>query len=269
MNSFTAKQFALDAVRLPGWGQGSFYLWRRNFLYFKQNLLGTFTWIFLEPVLYLLALGFGLGRFVAEIEGQSYVHFIAPGIMAMTGMMTAFFEATYSTFTKLHRQNTYQTIILTPLSSDEIVWGEILWCTSKSFLSVCSVGLALLVMGIISIHGLAPALVILLLMCWVFSALGIFLATVAKSFEWFSYFQTCLLTPMALFCGTYFPLSQLPDGVKYIAYALPLTHALSGARLFLSGTYDTQVMIPIIYLIFLGIIFSNVAAARFERKLIL
>src|SRR5690606_36966400 len=110
-----------------------------NFLFFRYTLFTALGWIFVEPLLYLFALGYGLGRFVTEIDGQSYAQFIAPAMMATTGMFVAYFEGTYATFTKFARQNTFQTMILTPMDPDEVVVGEIAWCTSKAFLSVVSV----------------------------------------------------------------------------------------------------------------------------------
>lgn len=263
------KQFFSDMLYFPVWGRGVYCVWLRNFLYFRQTFFAAVAWIFLEPVLYLFALGFGLGRFVTEIDGQSYAQFIAPAMMATTGMFTAFFEGTYSTYTKLTRQNTYHTIMLTPVAPDEILIGEILWATSKAFFSVCSVAVVMVVLGLVPMHGLLPSLGMLLLMCWVFASFGVWISTLAKSYEWFSYFQSCIITPMSLFCGTYFPLSQLPDGMEQLAYALPLTHALQSTRMFFAGELTAMFIFNISFLLFAGIFFSNLAAARFERKLVL
>lgn len=269
MSSQSLKQFVLDIFDFPGLGSGIFSVWRRNFLYFRYTVLTTLSWIFIEPLLYLFALGYGLGHFVKEIDGQSYAQFIAPAMMATSGMFVAFFEGTYSTFTKMSRQNTYQTMLLTPLSAHEIVLGEILWITSKAFLSVISVTLVLSAIGLVPILKAVPAVAVLFLMCWVFAAFGVWLATLAKSYEWFSYSQSGLITPMSLFCGTYFPLQQLPDGLIYLSYMLPLTHGLISVRMFLSGEMNSIFVINIIYLLLAGIVFTNLASARFVRKIIL
>ncbi|OFZ18054.1 MAG: hypothetical protein A2Z20_08025 [Bdellovibrionales bacterium RBG_16_40_8] len=258
-----------DVFYFPKFGRGVICVWRRNFLYFRYTLFTSLTWIFIEPLLYLFALGYGLGKFVTQIDGQNYAQFIAPAMMATSGMFVAFFEGTYSTYTKLTRQNTYQTIILTPISPDELVLGEILWVTSKAFISVVSVAIVLTVMGLVPIDSLLESLGVLLLMCWVFAAMGVWLATMAKSYEWFSYSQSGFITPMSLFCGTYFPLSQLPQVLKYFSYTLPLTHGLMSVRMFFAGEWNSMFFVNVGYLLMLGVILTNLASARLERKLVL
>lgn len=262
------KQFFVDALYFPTWGRGIIYVWKRNFMYFRYTLMTALTWIFIEPILYLLALGYGLGRFVTEIDGQNYAHFIAPAMMAISGMFVSFFEGTYSTYTKLNRQNTYQTMILTPISPDEVILGELLWVTSKAFLSVLSVAAVLCAMGLVSIPALPASLGMLLLMCWVFAAFGIWIASLATSYEWFSYSQSGVITPMSLFCGTYFPIAQLPKALLVIAYISPLTHGLMSVRMFLAGDFNSNFFVNLGYLLAAGIIFTNVSSARMERKLL-
>ena len=269
MTKSTLKQAFRDVFYFPTFGRGVLCIWRRNFLYFRYTIFTSLTWIFIEPLLYLFALGYGLGQFVMQIDGQNYAQFIAPAMMATSGMFVAFFEGTYSTYTKLTRQNTYQTIILTPVSADELALGEILWVTSKAFLSVVSVAIVLTLMKLIPIQNLPAALGVLLLMCWVFAAMGVWLATLAESYEWFSYSQSGFITPMSLFCGTYFPLSQLPQNLKYVSYSLPLTHGLMSVRMFFSGEWNSMFFLNIAYLLMMGFILTNLASARLVRKLIL
>lgn len=257
-----------DIFFVPVWGRGVLCVWRRNFLYFRYTIFTTLTWIFIEPLLQVFALGYGLGHFVADINGLTYAEFIAPAMMAVSGMFVAFFEGAFSTYTKMRRQNTYQTIILTPISPDEVALGEIFWVTSKSFLSVVSVGTVFAALGLLKPERLPLAFLVLLLMCWVFASLGVWLATLAKSYESFSYSQSGVIMPMSLFCGTYFPLEQLPYAVKLVAYLLPLTHGLMGVRILFSNELNPLFFINIFYLLVVGIIMSNLAIARFTRQLI-
>ncbi len=266
-NSFV-KGFIADLFYFPKIGRGVHCIWQRNFLYFRQTIFTSITWIFVEPLLYLFALGYGLGRYVNQVEGLSYAEFIAPSMMATSGMFVAFFEGTYGTYTKLTRQNTYQTVILTPVSPDEVLIGEILWVTTKAFISVLSVAIVLTLMGLLPLAGIIPALGVLFLMCWVFASIGVWLASLAKSYEWFTYSQSGFIMPMSLFCGTYFPLSQLPKYLKYFSNILPLTHVMMSVRMFLHGEVTSMFLINIIYLIALGAIFTNLAAARFVRRLV-
>ncbi len=263
-----ATQTLKDLFHLPHVGRGIICVWRRNFLYFRYTLITTLAWIFIEPLLYVFAFGYGLGHFVSKINGTSYVEFIAPAMMATSGMFVAFFEGTYGTYTKLTRQNTLATIILTPVSPDEVTLAEILWCTSKAFLSVVSVAIVLLLMKLLPVRPLFPMLAVLFLNCWVFAALGVWLASLARSYEWFTYAQSGFILPMSLFCGTFFPLSQLPPTIHRFAMFLPLTHAMQSVRMFAAGEFHAQFAINMLYLIFLGVVFTNLAAARFDRRLV-
>lgn len=258
-----------DLFYFPSYGYGAFVVWRRNYLYFRYTLFAALSWIFLEPLLYLVALGFGLGTFVTEINGQSYAQFIAPALMGITAMFVGFFEGSYGTYTKLTRQNTLHTIIVAPISPDEVTIGEIAWATTKAFLSVLAVTVVTVSLGLVSFTHLGLALIFLLITCWVFAAFGVVLATAAKSYDWFIYYQSGLITPMSLFCGTYFPLDQYPTAVKSIAYLLPLTHTLEAIRAIFKGDYYPHLILNFIVLAFLGVFLTHVASARMKRKLIL
>jgi len=123
-------------------------------------------------------------------------------------------------------------------------------------------------LGLVDVNRLPPALGVLFLMCWVFAAFGVWVASLANSYEWFTYSQSGIITPMSLFCGTYFPLSRLPEALVYLAYALPLTHGLMSVRMFLAGDFNSDFVLNLGYLLFAGLVFTNVSTARLERKLV-
>ncbi|MEK6553842.1 MAG: ABC transporter permease, partial [Bdellovibrionota bacterium] len=201
-------------------------------------------------------------------EGMRYAEFIAPAMLTTTAMFVGFFEGTYGSYTKLSRQNTFHTILLTPVMPDEIVLGEIAWAASKAFISVMAVGVVIVSLGLISVQALFPSLLILALLCWTFASIGVFLAAVAKSYETFTYLTSGFITPMSLFCGTYFPLSQLPQALQMLAQLLPLTHGLSAIRIIIRGEVNPQLLVDGFYLLFVGVIFTNLAAAKLQKKLI-
>src|SRR2546428_9551203 len=103
-----------------------------------------------EPIFYLLAIGYGLGRFVARIDGLPYAAFLAPGMVAFTAMNSATFETTFGSFTRMTEQNTYAAILATPCSVADIVAGDILWAASKSAFSACFVLLLTAFCGLIA-----------------------------------------------------------------------------------------------------------------------
>ena len=117
----------VDMIRTPKMNSGFLRVWSRNFLYFRKTWTVSLFWVLLEPLMYLGAIGFGLGTFVANIGGHSYIDFFFPGLLCSTGMMVAFFEGTYGGFTKLTHQRIYATIMLTRIGPEEIALGELLW----------------------------------------------------------------------------------------------------------------------------------------------
>lgn len=248
---------------------GIWKVWRRNFLYFRYTLFAALGWIFIEPILLLTALGYGLGQFVTEINGQSYAAFIAPALMCTTALFVAFFEGTYGTYTKLSKQNTLHTIIISPISPDEVALAEIAWATSKAFISVLAVTLVTVVLGLVDPLKLGGPLLFLFLFCWGVAAFAVMLATISKTYDWFIYYQSGLITPMSLFCGTYFPLNELPAALVWVAYGLPLTHVLQAVRTMLAGNFHPNLILNISYLLIFAIIFTNIASAKMKKKLII
>ena len=94
---------------------------------------------FAEPFLILLAMGLGLGTYVVLDEGQRYIEFIAPGIVAAYAMFSASFECTYGSFVRMKFQKTYDAIIATPLNLEDVVAGEIFWGATRSLLTACAI----------------------------------------------------------------------------------------------------------------------------------
>ena len=113
--------------RLPRVRPRALAVWRRNILVWRKLLVPAILMNFGEPVLYLLGLGFGLGRFVGDMAGMPYLTFLASGIIASSAMTTASFEGMYSVFTRMVPQKTYEAILATPLEVDDILAGEMLY----------------------------------------------------------------------------------------------------------------------------------------------
>lgn len=262
-------QFFSDLFCFPNFGRGVFSVWMRNFTYFRYTIWVSFFWTFFEPSLYLFAMGYGLGSFIDEVEGQSYMQFFAPALMAVTAMFIGYFESAYSGYTKLVVQKTFNSILLTPVSASEIGVGEILWGASKSFFAVMGVVSVVLSLGILDFTYLIPVLFVLALTSWLFSSFGLLMATYARNYDWFIYGQSGVIIPMSLFSGTYFPLNELPSFMLPIAYSFPLTHSVMAVRSILSGQVSSMLAVNLSVLICFSYFFTNLAVARLERKITL
>ncbi len=257
-----------DFIAMPQVNSGAFQVWSRNFLYFKKTWLVSLFWIVLEPVVYLGAIGFGLGAFVNNMGGIPYIEFFFPALLSTTAMMVAFFEATYGNYTKLTHQKTYATIMLTRVGPEEIVAGELLWAASKGFFGVIGVTIVAMFFGLIDSYKIILALPILFLMSALFSCIGMVFTSFARNYDSFIYSTSGLIVPMSLLSGTYFPLEQLPSGLRYLSYLFPLTHGVAAVRGVLHDGTSWVVGVHILVLLLATWLFMNVAFFRIRGKLL-
>jgi lipooligosaccharide transport system permease protein len=218
--------------------------------------------------MYLGAIGFGLGAFVSNINGHSFVDFFFPGLLCSTGMMVSFFEGTYGGFTKLTHQRTYATIMLTRIGPEEIAFGELLWSCTKGYISVCGVAFVAAFFGLIDSWRIVPALAILLLLCWLFSSMAMIMTSFARNYDSFIYSTSGFIVPMSLLSGTYFPIEQLPAGMKYAAYLFPLTHGVQAVRGILQNGWSLTIGVHILVLLVAGLVCMNIAIYRIRKKLL-
>jgi lipooligosaccharide transport system permease protein len=257
-----------DIFVTPKMNSGFARVWARNFLYFRKTWTVSLFWVVLEPLMYLGAIGFGLGAFVSNIGGHAYVDFFFPGLLCSTGMMVSFFEGTYGGFTKLTHQRTYSTIMLTRIGPEEIAFGELLWSGTKGYISVCGVALVASFFGLIDTWRIIPALLVLLILCWFFASIAMIMTSVARNYDSFIYSTSGFIVPMSLLSGTYFPIEQLPGGLKYVAYLFPLTHAIQAVRGILQEGWSLTIGIHILILLTAGLIAMNIAIYRIRGKLL-
>ncbi|TMH14684.1 MAG: nodulation protein NodJ [Betaproteobacteria bacterium] len=182
-------------------------VWRRNLLVWRKLALASVLGNIADPLLYMLALGYGIGAFVPEVGGMKYIAFIGTGMVCQSAMFTSSFEAMYSAFSRMHVQRTWEAIINAPVSLDDVVFAEWIWAASKSVMSVLAILIVILGLG----FGHSW------LAIWVLP-LGFIVG----------------LT-MLLLSGVFFPVDQMPAALRAVAVVLPLSHAIDIARPLLAG----------------------------------
>lgn len=225
---------------LPKLSLRFFPIWRRHWLVWKKiagpSILGHLA----DPVIYMLGLGFGLGSLLPEMGGTSYMTFLAAGTVCYSTMNSASFETLYSGFARMHEQRTWEAILNTPITLDDVVLSEILWAATKSLMS----GIA--VLSVIWLLGLSHAAMSLwliplaLLVGLTFASLGLIMTALAPAYDFFMYYFTLAITPMMMLCGVFFPVSQLPEALQVVANILPLTHAVDLARPLVNGVVPPE-----------------------------
>lgn len=252
---------------LPAMSLRFLHVWRRNFLVWRKLLGPAMLGNFIEPLLYLFALGFGLGAFVGEMQGMPYSVFLASGLVCASAMNTATFEALFSAYTRMAHQQTWGGMLATPLIVDDIVLGEIIWAGSKSLLSVAPIVAVAAGLGLVHDLRALWVLPLVLLAGTSFAALALCVTAFAKSYDFFVYYFTLVITPMFLLSGTFFPLEAMPKAVRWGAQVLPLTHAVELVRPLMTGQALTHPLLHLGVLILYGAAGLYVACILLRRRL--
>ncbi|MCO5168885.1 MAG: ABC transporter permease [Planctomycetes bacterium] len=215
---------------------------RRHALVFSSTLVANSLPAFLEPLLFLTAVGIGLGAHVGHgFAGLPLAAWMGPGALAITAMFTASFETTYGTYVRLVYQRTYQAVLSTPLTVADAFLGEVLWCGLKGLCFTSGVLLVFLGFGLAqgwagAVRPTAALVPLVGLVCGaLFGALGLRVTAAIQNLNNFNFYITGVLSPLALFSGMVFPVADLPPGLRELAYALPLFHVTELNRLLVFG----------------------------------
>ncbi len=228
----------------------------RNFLVWKKLLIPSLIANIAEPLMWLVAFGYGLGALVGEVQlGETpvpYIVFLASGSICMSAMNAATFEALYSAFSRMHVQKTWDGIMNAPVRLDDVLLAEMLWAAFKSLFTVSAILLVMMALGIVQSWKLWLAWPILLGVGVVFSCLALIFNALAKGYDFFTYYFTLFLTPMMFLSGVFFPLDNLPLLVQWVAHALPLTHAVALVRPLFLDQWPTQAWLHVGVLVVYG-----------------
>jgi lipooligosaccharide transport system permease protein len=243
-------------------------VWRRNFLVWRKLALPSLLGNLADPMIYLFGLGYGLGGLVPEVQGVSYIAFLAAGTVCASTMNAASFEALYSGFSRMHVQRTWEAIMNAPVSLDDVVAGECLWAATKATISGAAILLVIALLGFVSSPLAIAALPVIFLTGLCFAALGLTVTVISPSYDFFMYYFTLFITPMVLLSGVFFPMDQLPAAVRAVADALPLTHAVDLVRPLAFGTLPMQFFMHVGSLFGITIIAFWLAVALARRRLL-
>ena len=220
---------------------------------------------FVEPVLYLMAFGFGIGQLIGDIQDGSgnpvsYAAYIAPALLATSAMNGALYDATWNVFFKMHFGKIYQVMLSSSLGPMDVALGEISWALLRG--AAYSIGFMAIVtpLGLVTSAWGLLAIPAATLIAFGFASVGMAITSYMKNFQqmnWINFF----LLPMFLFSGTFFPVSVYPDWIEVIVKALPLWQGVDLVRSLMLGVIDLSVLGHIAYfvvMIALGLSFTTV-----------
>ena len=260
---------SMSLLRPPALTRRTWKVWERNRFVFLRTFRINFLPPLLEPILYLLSLGYGLGLFVSNIGGVSYPRFIAPALLAISIMNAAFFETTYSSYVRMYFQKTFDAIIATPLSIEEVITGEILWGATRSLVNACIMLPVLVIFRVVDLPLSLAILPFALLAGFLFAALGMCFTAITPSIETLNLPAFLFITPMFLFSGTFFPLSILPEPIQVIAIVfLPLTHVVRVCRMLTLSQVTPDILLSLAWIAGVAAVAFVLAVNLMKKRLI-
>ncbi|MDA8099550.1 MAG: ABC transporter permease [Nitrospiraceae bacterium] len=244
--------------------------WRvlqRHWTVYTKLYKSSFALNFVEPVLYLVAMGMGLGVFVKDINGQSYIKFIGPGIIASSSMFAAVYECTYGTYIRMTFQKTFDAILATPVNIDDLTAAELVWAAVKSVIYGLTIMIVVAAFGLIDSWLVILTVPFIFLCGLIFAEVSMITTALVPGIDSFSYFYTLFMTPLFLFSGIFFPVDTLPKAVAGLAWFTPLYHLVNICRSFSAG-HVTPVLGSIAWITIVAAALAPVPFRLMRRRVI-
>jgi lipooligosaccharide transport system permease protein len=270
---------------LPSLTYRVWLVWRRNFDVFTKTIFVNFLPALMEPILYLAAFGFGLGALfgagghIPGLGNTTYIQYIGPGLIAIAVMYGSFYECTYASFVRMYYQKTFDAIIATPVSVEEVIAGEMLWGATRAAINGTIVLAVVAAFGLVSSWWALLVPVVAFFGGLLFAALGMCFTSLASGIDFFNFPTFLFITPMFLLSGTFFPLSVIPNAFALQIVALsvfPLTHIVDMARGLMSGNTGSLAglgstamwAVAIVWVAVVTVVFFVLAIYLMKKKLI-
>lgn len=243
-------------------------IWLRHWTSYIRYWKITITWVLIEPAVALVAVGFGIGQLVVEVEGaNSYAEFVTPGIIMGSAMFHALFETSWNAYHRIDNQ-IYETQLTTPITVFELTLGDVTWAVTRSLMTTVSVAAFAVALGWIDQWSAVGILIPAELSGMVFGTMGFFFAATAPYTVFLSLVFTLVATPLYFFSGSFFPISVLPDWVEPVAWAMPLTPAVHMARGFATNSLEFSHLWSGLYMVGMILVFWPIAVWLMRRRLI-
>lgn len=243
----------------------------------KRTWRGSLVTSFVEPFLYLTAMGVGLGSFVDDnagmqaLGGVTYLAFIAPGLLATTAMQTGVFESTYPVMGGFKWHRSYFAMAASPLTPADIVLAQLAFIAFRTF-ATCGVFLVVLTFfsALQTWWGALVALAVSVLIGLAHAAPLVGVTSRMQDPAGFALVFRLGLLPMFLFSGAFFPITQLPTAITWVAYLTPIWHGVDLARMLTLGAVDgSSALLHVAYLAAFAVAGWFYAVAGFTKRLAL
>jgi len=256
-------------IAFPSLFQRLFSVWYRHVRVYTRNLLSNGLPPFLEPVLFLLGVGLGQGKYISgTMEGLKYIDFLGTGLLVTAAMFTAAYECTFGTFIRLEFEKVYDGMLAAPITANNLVVGEILWAGTKGLFFTFAVMCVLTVCRIVHLPQALLSPLIGFLTGLMFATLSLWITSYVKTINHFNFYLTGVISPMFFFSGVVFPVSNLPPSVRFVAEVVPLTHAVRLARAVCTSQYGLSLLADLVYIVAFTTIVGWLAIRRLRCRLV-
>jgi lipooligosaccharide transport system permease protein len=235
---------------------------------FRTYWKGTTFSSVLEPLVYLLAFGLGLGAtLVDEVEGVPYIQFVGTGMVATAVIFSSALPAMFGTFVKHRFQNTYEAILAAPVDVDELVTAEMLWIATRSAVYGCVPLIVTFFWGLDPAWGMLLVPLFAFVTALGFAGFGVAMAATVAKIDQFNYVTALFVTPLFLVAGTFFPIDGLPEFFQVVAQANPLHQLVELVRGGAFG-FEWWDLARFAFLVVFAFITWRVAIIRMRARLI-
>ena len=240
---------------------------------YKRVWRGTIGTSLVNPILYVVALGVGLGTIVDQTQnapgGVPYLDYVAPGLLAAAAMQTAATESSWPVMGAIKWTRVYYAMVATPLNERDVFLGHQLLVITRVFTSAAAY------LAVITVFGAVEswwAILVVPTAVLIGTAFSMPLAAIAAAVEDDRTFVTIfrfVIVPMFLFSGTFFPISQLPLGFELVAYVTPIWHGVELCRMLTLGTVGAAAALGhTVYLLGWTLVGFELARRSYRRRLL-
>jgi len=245
-----------------------FRVWQRELTLYKRIWPSTILSTLFDPILYLFAMGFGVGAYItSDVGGVSYLQFIAPGLVASSVMYAAAYEAAWNSYVRIYHERSYDAMMTTPAELEDVIAGEVAWGATRSTIY------SIVMLGVLAAFGLvsSPWALLIPLVAFLggamFMILGLAYTVRVAHMDQLTFLFTLGVTPMFLFSGIFFPIDGLPAWVQSVAWASPLYHLVETARGLALGHIGIAVAGHLAWMLAVTIALWGVPALSLRKKL--
>jgi lipooligosaccharide transport system permease protein len=226
---------------------------------------------FVEPLLYLLSIGVGVGALVGSVHvgGQTvdYDKFVAPGLLAVAAMNGSVFDTTFNFFFKFKYARSFDAMLATPLRATDVALGELSWALLRGSIYAAAFLVTMALLGLVASPWGILCLPAAMLIGFAFAGAGMAATTFMRSFVDFDYVNLALI-PLFLFSATFFPVDALPPVARWVVEVTPLYRGVVLCRELTTGAVSWASLVSVVYLAAMGVIGLLVARRRLDKLLL-